>query len=254
MSFSGLQALHQRYAVQALWTEPLRERLLAQIKLPSQPRVLEIGSGTGCITSWFSKELKSRAWGIDIQRPVVQYAQIQDSESGYAQADGAALPFPSDCFDLIFCHYLLLWTPNPDRILEEMQRCTRTKGWLIAFAEPDYHARIDFPDELRILGEYQTLALDQMGAHTSRGRQLRGLFSDSGLQQVQAGLLGGEWGHNSSFDLESEWTVLRSDLSGSVPVEMLRELEQIDRNAWSQQERILFVPTFYAFGQKTHSA
>jgi len=249
MKPSGLLALHERYAAQARWTEALRKRLLAQIELPSQPQVLEIGSGTGCITAWFSTELGTRVWGIDLDRPTVQFAQAHDLNSGYAQANGASLPFPAGHFDLVFCHFLLLWTPDPALILNEMKRCLRPQGWLIAFAEPDYSARIDYPDRLGVLGTYQKQALKRRGAQIDRGRELRGLFADTGLQHVQAGLLGGEWSEDPPDDLESEWAILRADLAGKIPDVALNELEQLDRQAWADQKRILFVPTFFALGQ-----
>lgn len=250
MSFSGMQSLHERYAVQALWTEELRFRLLSRIHLPPQPRVLEVGSGTGCVSSWASNQINSRVLGIDIHRPALHFAQSHDSLSGYAQANGSALPFPSDAFDLVFCHFLLLWTPDPTQILNEMKRCTRAQGWLIAFAEPDYGGRIDFPLEFGLLGELQKQALEQSGAHVDRGRQLKGLLAETGLQQVQAGLLGGEWGVEPPRDLDSEWAVLRKDLTGSLSEEQMEEMETLDRAAWREQKRILFVPTFYALGQK----
>ena len=249
MTSSDMQSLHERYAVQALWTEELRKRLLNRIKLPPQPNVLEVGSGTGCVTTWVSNEINAQVWGIDIHRPALQFAHSQDSNNGYAQSDGEALPFSKGCFDLIFCHFLLFWTPDPSQILNEMKRCTRPQGWLIAFAEPDYGARIDYPDELSLLGEYQKQALERNGAHVYRGRQLKGLFAEAGLQHVQAGLLGGEWGANPPGDLQSEWAVLRTDLAGSISDIALNELEQLDRVAWAAQKRILFVPTFYALGQ-----
>jgi SAM-dependent methyltransferase len=248
---SNIPALHDRYATQALWTEELRERLLDRIKLPSQPRVLEVGSGTGCITSWTSGVLKTPAWGIDIDYPTVQFARRNDHISGYAQADGAALPFSTDNFDLVFCHFLLLWTPDPEQILREMKRCVRPQGWIIAFAEPDYDARIDYPEELAPLGQAQNRELNQSGAHAHRGRQLRELFATINLREVRAGLLGGEWEENPPDDLDSEWRTLRTDLAHAVPAEELDVFERLDHDAWKKQSRILFIPTFYALGTKT---
>ncbi|TFH33322.1 MAG: class I SAM-dependent methyltransferase [Anaerolineales bacterium] len=250
MNAPGVPWLHERYAAQALWTEALRRRLLTRINLPTRPNVLEVGSGTGCITGWISNEIDTPVWGIDLHRPALQFAQAIDPDNGYTQADGGSLPFPNACFDLIFCHFLLLWTPDPGSILSEMRRCTREKGWVIAFAEPDYGARIDYPDPLQPLGEYQKQALERSGAHANRGRQLKGLFADAGLQQVHAGLLGGEWGVNPPSDLHLEWDVLHTDLAGSISDAELNQLEQLDRLAWAAQKRILFVPTFYALGQK----
>jgi hypothetical protein len=42
---------------------------------------------------------------------------------------------------------------------------------------------------------------------------------------------------------------LRNDLSEAIPLEELDALERIDRQANQAGERILFVPTFYAWGR-----
>ena len=249
MNFN-LPGLHDRYSTQAQWTEELRQNLLRRIDLPAQPLVLEVGSGTGCITSWASEKFKRRVWGVDIDYPTVQFAHQTDQLSGYAQADGGSLPFPDDAFDLVFSHFLLLWTPNPIQILREMKRCVRQKGWVIAFAEPDYGGRIDYPASLARIGDYQSEALRRRGAHPSRGRELRGLFSKVGLHDILVGLLGGEWGSDSVSDQDSEWAVLQVDLDEIVSPLEFTELKKFDQEAWENQERVLFTPTFYGIGQK----
>jgi SAM-dependent methyltransferase len=254
MNTQGLHALHDRYLTQARWTEALRRLCLDRIKLPIRPQVLEVGSGTGCITAWIAQEVGHPVYGIDIDLPTVQFAARNDPKNGYAHGDGCALPLPTDTFHLTFCHFLLLWTTKPGQILSEMKRCTRPSGWVIAFAEPDYGGRIDYPDPLSILGDYQSSALEESGAFPQIGRQIRGLFAAAGLQQVQAGLLGGEWGPAPPDDLRSEWTVLKADLADSLPASQINALEDLDRQAWQSQERILFVPTFFALGQKPHES
>jgi SAM-dependent methyltransferase len=252
MNAQGLQTVHERYVTQARWTEALRKHCLGRIKLPKQPQVLEVGVGTGCITSWIARELCHPVFGIDIDLPTVQFAERINPINGYAQADGRTLPFPKDTFHLTFCHFLLLWTPEPGQILSEMKRCTQPSGWVIAFAEPDYGARIDYPDPLSVLGDQQSSALKESGAFPQIGRKVRGLFAAAGLHQVQAGLLGGEWGPSPPDDLQSEWTVLRADLAGRLPASQVDALEALDQEAWQSQERVLFIPTFYALGQKSN--
>jgi hypothetical protein len=225
---AGLSTLHERYSTQALWTEELRLSLLNKIILPPQPQVLEVGSGTGCITSWTSKLLKKRVWGVDIDYATVQFARHTDKYSGYAQADGGSLPFPDD----------------------EMKRCVRHNGWVIAFAEPDYGGRIDYPESLACIGDYQAEALTRSGAHTSRGRELRSLFSNIGLKNNLVGLLGGEWGSDSASGQDSEWAILRKDLDGILSPLDITKLEKLDQQAWENQQRILFTPTFFGMGQK----
>jgi SAM-dependent methyltransferase len=247
---SDVSRLHDRYTIQAHWTADLRNNLLNRLDLPPHPKGLEVGSGTGCITSWVSTRWGERLWGIDIDWPIVRFARQRDQTNGYAQADGCDLPFPHATFDLIFSHFLLLWTTDPRQILMEMKRCLRPGGWIIAFAEPDYGARIDYPESLESIGEHQAEALRRQGASPMRGRELRALFSSIDLDHVSAGVIGGEWNPGSDMAFESEWSTLRDDLEGMLEPGELSRLESLDRTAWEKQQRILFTPTFYAMGQK----
>jgi hypothetical protein len=69
-------------------------------------------------------------------------------------------------------------------------------------------------------------------------------------------VLGGQWSLPPSLEeLESEWQVLEADLNtttAALQVEAanldFERLKQIEREALRQGERVLYVPTFYAFG------
>ena len=43
--------------------------------------------------------------------------------------------------------------------------------------------------------------------------------------------------------------VLEADLAGMVPVEEIRRLKRLDEDAWSRGERLLHVPTYFAWGR-----
>jgi SAM-dependent methyltransferase len=168
------------------------------------------------------------------------------------------LPFRAGQFDLTFCHFLLLWLQDPLAALKEMSRVTQPGGYILALAEPDYGGRIDFPPELEVLGNWQTASLRAQGAHPLIGRRLGWLFRETGLQQVETGVLGAQWqGVPGSSDLESEWTILYSDMEqllgskeGSRWKADFNKLKRLDETSWMQGERVLFVPTFYAIGKK----
>jgi len=192
-----------------------------------------------------------RCFGIDINGEYLSYAKQHLSEPGLIQADAHSLPIAEHSFDLSFCHFLLLWVSKPEQVLKEMARVTRRGGIVLALAEPDHGSRIDFPAELSILGKWQMGSLHQQGANPCLGRQLRALFSNSGLVDVEAGVLGGEWSSKfAAGDFESEWDTLRSDLAtDNGKLSRLPTLHEIDSVARQRGERILFVPTFYAWGR-----
>lgn len=239
---------HARFTQQARWTEPLRRYLLQRAGLSPAMRLLEVGCGTGAVLSALV-ESGSQLHGLDIDRAFLRRAQSLGAD--LTQGDAHFLPYAEASFDIACCHFLLLWVADPARVLAEMRRVLRPGGWLLALAEPDYGGRIDYPDDLARLGALQEAALRRQGAETRLGRRLSALFHAAGLQEVESGVLGGQWtSAPSPADLAQEWAVIEADLGEALPPEELARLRQIDAQAWARGARVLFVPTFYAAGRK----
>jgi hypothetical protein len=79
---------------------------------------------------------------------------------------------------------------------------------------------------------------------------LREILRKAGLQEVESGVLGGQWtGTGDPHEADLEWMVLGSDLSEVLPVEELARLRELDRQARAEGQRVLYVPTFYAWGE-----
>jgi SAM-dependent methyltransferase len=246
------QDWHQRFTQQAQWTKDLRAYLYQRVGMENARRVLEIGCGTGAILSDLPRGIPLRV-GLDIDKTRLLMAMRSTWRTDFTQGDGHALPYPDGCFDITLCHFLLLWVADPMQVLAEMVRVTRPGGAVLALAEPDYGGRIDYPEELAILGQWQMEALRQQGADPRMGRKLAGLFHSAGLEVVETGALGGQWSGLPDWDQwESEWAVLESDLAKTSEILKISEvarLKEIDRSAYQRGERVLFVPTFYAWGR-----
>jgi hypothetical protein len=131
-----------------------------------------------------------------------------------------------------------------------MVRVTNPGGIVIALAEPDYGGRIDYPLDLVELGLWQKEALERQHANPLIGRELRTLFHKAELDEVEVGLLGGHWENQSDTeDFEIEWAVLQSDLNQNNDfIKRENELKTSDYSARNSHDRILFVPTLYAWG------
>jgi hypothetical protein len=132
-----------------------------------------------------------------------------------------------------------------------MRRVTHSTGWVVALAEPDHQARIDYPLPLDELGQSQTQALERQGVDVYMGRKLRSLFFQAGLVDVEVGILGAQW--NEQFDQaagQTEWAMLRADLKDQLSAEEFLKYQNIDQQALHTGERILYIPTFYAIGRK----
>jgi len=251
------QDWHKRFTQQARWTADLRNYLFGQIKIEKARRILEVGCGTGAILADLPRVVPLQV-GLDINRSHLEATMRNSIEASLTQGDAHTLPYPDGCYDLSFCHFLLLWVADPIQVVREMARVTRPGGAVMALAEPDYGGRIDYPATLSQLGVWQTSSLREQGADPLIGRKLAGIFYQAGLQTVQSGVLGGQWSGPPDWDhWESEWMVLDSDISKTsefINSSEVSKLKAVDRSAYERGERVLFVPTFYAWGRVSSSA
>ncbi len=143
-----------------------------------------------------------------------------------------------------------MWVENPAKALEEMIRITKPGGHIVAFAEPDYGGRIDFPPEFNDMKEYQISGLLKAGADPRMGRKLQSLFRESGLADIQTGVYEGKWEQKpSQEEIESEWQVLKEDLAGLLSPVELSELKTDEFAARENGSRLIYVPTFYSWGK-----
>jgi hypothetical protein len=46
-----------------------------------------------------------------------------------------------------------------------------------------------------------------------------------------------------------EWAVIESDLAGKIPDAEIHKMKRLDEQAWLRGERVLHVPTYFAWGQ-----
>ena len=271
MSLTPLE-WHARFRQQAGWTRQLRHYLYRRAGLDAASRVLEAGCGSGALLAEFeaSPSMKGphHLFGLDLNPAFLSFAGKVAPQSLLSQGDAHQLPFRTASFDASLCHFLLLWVQDPQQVVNEFVRVTRPGGAVFALAEPDYGGRIDFPIRFSQLGEWQQESLRLQGADTQMGRRLAAIFYHAGLVEIESGVLGGQWTEPPSAEaLQEEWNVLWDDFEilienrlkdlppgaeSITTLDMRRKIEQLqeqDALAWQSGERILFVPTFYAWGR-----
>lgn len=241
--------MHRRYLQQAQWTAELRRHLFERTAFSSAKRVLEVGSGTGAVLGQLAAPEGQKIHGLDSHIPSLRFARQQNISAELAGGDAHSLPYADKSFDLVYCHFVLLWLTDPLAALKEMKRVAKPGSALLAFAEPDYGGRIDHPPELKPLGKWQAEALSAQGADPEMGRKLVGLFHDAGLLEVESGVLGAQWASPKADNVELEWQLLRADLEGRISSEQLTLLEENAQIARQSGEGVLYVPTFYAWGR-----
>ena len=238
---------HRRYLQQAQWTRELRAYLFGQAGVSAASNILEVGCGTGALLTEFNKATSLH--GLDIDAGVLAQCQANAPTAFLVQGDALQLPYTGQSFEIVYCHFLLLWLRHPLQALLEMKRVCRPGAHIFAFAEPDYTARVDKPRELAPLGQWQAESLRRQGADPSLGARLADLFFTAGVRLIETGTLQSADNDLSPEDWETEWAVIESDLAGFVPDHEVKRMKKLDREARAHGKREMHVPTHFAWGR-----
>ena len=251
MSDLTVEEWHAQFTRQARWTRVVRNQLYRQVNLLRAERVLDLGCGTGVITEEMAARCKGQVIGVDVDAAMVEFARTRGGQVEYRVGDAHKLGFPDGHFDVVACHFLLMWVSNPALAVREMARVTRIGGAVLACAEPDYGGRIDYPDELP-LARWQAEALRREGADPFIGRKLPALFTQAGLS-ANVGVIPSLWDDEAlRAEFEAEWALMERTLVGIVSEDALRRYKRADWQAIEDGQRLIFVPIFYAVGRKTN--
>ena len=94
-------------------------------------RVLEVGCGAGVDLARFAKGGASVV-GVDLSSSAIDLARAnfeqQRLTGDFRVADGEALPFEDNSFDLVFAHGVVQYTADPERLVEECRRVLKPGG------------------------------------------------------------------------------------------------------------------------------
>jgi len=235
----------EQFSRQAGWTRGTRTHLYRRANLLNAGRTLDVGCGTGVLTEELAGRTRGTVLGVDLDPGMVDFCRKRHGNAEYRVGDAHALDFPDGWFDLVVCHFLLLWCTDAAKAAQEMVRVTRPGGAVLACAEPDYGGRIDYPD--LPLGRWQSQALRSEGADPLLGRKLRSLFAQPSVRHAEVGLIPGLWDlatMRAQFD--AEWALWERSLAGLIPDEELARVKAADLAATESGERLVFMPVFYA--------
>lgn len=94
-------------------------------------RVLEVGCGAGTDLARFARG-GAHVTGVDIAPSAIALAETNFGQLGLAAdfrvANGEALPFASDTFDLVYAHGVVQYTADPARLVAECHRVLNPGG------------------------------------------------------------------------------------------------------------------------------
>jgi trans-aconitate 2-methyltransferase len=124
---------HRLSAPQFQWGR----RVLSELQLRGDERLLDAGCGTGKLTRILLENLPlGSVVGLDLSRNMVLHAQKSlapdfGDRVRFVAADLAALPF-HDCFDGIFSTASFHWVLDHDALFRNLYAALRPTGWLHA--------------------------------------------------------------------------------------------------------------------------
>jgi SAM-dependent methyltransferase len=138
----GDESMVRNLAAQAEAIWPQEGPILAHYSLPPKARILDVGCGTGEITSRVAELFPgAELLGIDLDEHHLERARARSARYGprvrFQVGDALQLPLGDAQFDLVICRHLLQAVPSPRRVVEEMRRVARPGAGLHLIAE-DY--------------------------------------------------------------------------------------------------------------------
>jgi len=159
--------------------------------LADAPRnVLEVGCGTGFFTRRVAECLPSSlVTGLDMDAARLAFAAGRNASPNvrYQQGELLTLPFENDCFDLVFCRFVLVHVTDPTKALAEMTRVARGGGRVVAYDM--VHDGIWFSPDKPAFAKVLRAAIQVMrvrGMEPSQGLHLASGMIRAGLTNVRA--------------------------------------------------------------------
>jgi ubiquinone/menaquinone biosynthesis C-methylase UbiE len=117
------------------WSRRLAPLLVEFAALPDAGHVLDVGCGTGSLTSALASNPNIGAvTGIDLSSDYIAHASrhCSDPRVDFEVGDATRLRFENDSFDHTLACLVLQFVPEPDRAVREMRRVTRSGGTVAA--------------------------------------------------------------------------------------------------------------------------
>jgi SAM-dependent methyltransferase len=166
--------------------------VLDALPLDGVPTVLEVGVGVGAETRLIRQRFPSlQVTGVDISQASLERARrnLADEPAGAVQlvrASGTKLPFADGTFDAAVFIWVLEHVPDPQAVLNEVVRCLRPGGRVVAIEV--YNQTLLVEPRHRLIDDYFAALCEVQrsgGGHPDIAPRLPELAARAGLSQIE---------------------------------------------------------------------
>ena len=245
----------KKLELQALETAEERIPLYIEVGLKDAKLVLDVGCGSGIVTRDIARLTKGKVIAVDGSKDMIKVAQnvlkpYKNVELRVGDANN--LPLEDNMFDIVTCNLLLMWTDDPQKVVNEMARVTKPGGIVLATLEPDYGGKLHFPENPKVDPIFAGEAIRARGGDPHIGRKLRLLFVRAGLV-TKVGI-----GNNRIWSCDEDKAYYFHARDFYVKALKNAGLSQEEIDNWEydylksldEGVQLNFFPQFYAIGKK----
>jgi len=176
----------KKLEIQAIETAEERIPLYIKVGVKDADIILDVGCGPGMVTRDIATLTKGIVVGVDASEEMISIARNilsdYDNVELLVVGDAHSLPFKDETFDITTCNLLLMWSRDPQKVVNEMARVTKREGIVLASLEPDFGGKVHWPENPKVDKIFAGEAIKRRGGDPYIGRKLRQFFVRAGLE------------------------------------------------------------------------